>query len=73
MRLDGTAADPASKLSIHADGLLSARPDPVFEGSLAVTMPQAQAARDANQLPFDLVAKSAARIGLSDAKLSDLS
>ena len=72
VRLDGTAADPASKLSIHADGLLSARPDPVFEGSLAVNMPQAQAARDANPLPFDLVAKSAARIGLSDAKLSDL-
>jgi uncharacterized protein involved in outer membrane biogenesis len=72
VRLDGTAADPASKLSIHADGLLSARPDPVFEGALAVNMPQAQAARDANPLPFDLVAKSAARIGLSDAKLSDL-
>ncbi len=71
VKLEGTAAELASKLSIHAEGLLSARPDPVFEGALAVTVPQA--AGGANRLPFDLVVKSAAaRIGLTDAKLSDL-
>ena len=51
VRLDGTAAELASKLSIHADGLLSARPDPVFEGALAVNMPQAQAARERTGFP----------------------
>ena len=70
VRLEGTATEPASKSQVHADGFLSVRPAPVFEGTLAVNMPQA--AGEANRLPFDLQAKSTARIGLSDAKLTGL-
>ncbi len=70
VKLEGAATEPASKLQVRAEGFLSAHPDPVFEGTLAVTMPQA--AGEANGLPFDLQAKSTARVGLSDAKLSDL-
>ncbi len=70
VKLEGVATDPASKLNVHADGFLSARPNPVFEGAIAVNMPQAP--DEADRLPFDLQAKSAARVGLSDAKLSNL-
>jgi AsmA-like C-terminal region/AsmA family len=70
LKLTGSATGTASKVSLQADGVLNAGEDPDFEGSLSVNVPQAEG--DANRLPFDLQAKSTARIGLADASLSDL-
>ncbi|MGO9362046.1 MAG: AsmA family protein, partial [Rhodomicrobium sp.] len=70
LKLTGSAIDTATKVSMQADGVLTAGQDPDFEGSLALNVPQA--AGGANQFPFDLQAKSTARIGLAAASLGDL-
>ena len=70
LKLDGTATDTASRAVLHADGLLNAGTDPYFEGALALNVPES--VPGANRLLFSLQAKSAARIGLLDAKLNEL-
>lgn len=70
LKLAGTAVDSVSKVSFQTDGLVKAGGEPSFEGSLTVNVPRSTAGTD--RLPFDVLAKSSARIGLADASLDDL-
>ncbi|MBI4724411.1 MAG: AsmA family protein [Rhodomicrobium sp.] len=70
IKLNGSATDLASKAVFQADGMLSAPGEPVFQGSLTIHAPLEQGRL--RETPFDVQLKSAAKIGLSEAALDDL-
>jgi uncharacterized protein involved in outer membrane biogenesis len=69
VKLTGAVVDLASRVTVHADGVLRAGNAPVFEGAVAMAAPPASGLAGS---AFDVQAKANARIDLSGASLSDL-
>ncbi len=69
VRVTGTGLDPASKITLQADGQIGSSGDPAFEGTLSVVLP-AQAG--GNRIPVETQIKAAAKLGLANAQFGDL-
>ena len=67
VKLSGSATELRSKAVIQADGVLNTANAPVFDGTLAATVPQTLVGA-----PFDIQAKSGAKLNRAGLALTDL-
>ncbi len=70
VKVAGTIADVASKMSLQGDGLITIGTGPMFEGSITAVSPPAPSSSGASGI--EVQAKAAAKISLTSMSLSDL-